>query len=118
MKLFQRDTRQRRSLGALFAVTFIVAMLLTAAISNNATVLLLVPVAASVAQALAIDPRALILAVMFSSSLDFSTPVGYQTNTMVYGLGGYRFADFVRAGGPLNLLLCVAVPVLIALLWK
>jgi di/tricarboxylate transporter len=103
---------------AVLALFYAVAMLLTAAISNNATVLLLVPVAASTTQALGIDPRAVILAVMFSSSLDFSTPVGYQTNTMVYGLGGYRFADFVRAGGPLNLLLCVAVPIFIALLWR
>ena len=103
---------------AVLALFYLMAMLLTAAISNNATVLLLLPVAVSTAQVLGIDPRALILSVMLSSSLDFSTPVGYQTNTMVYGLGGYRFVDFVRAGAPLNLILCVAVPLFIALLWR
>lgn len=100
-------------LGIFYAMT----MVLTELISNNASVVVMVPVGVITAQALGLDPRAFILAVMFAASTSFSTPVGYQTNMMVYGPGGYRFSDYLKVGGPLNLLLAVATPIYIYLLW-
>jgi len=93
------------------------AMVLTEFISNNATVVVLLPVAATTATALGLDPRAFILAIMFAASTSFMTPVGYQTNTMIYGPGGYKFLDFFRAGVLLNLLLTVLTPLYIYWLW-
>lgn len=101
----------------LLAIFYIMAMLLTELISNNATVVLMVPVGVATAQALGLDGRAFILAIMFAASTSFSTPVGYQTNTMVYGPGGYRFLDFTKVGGPLNLTLAILTPIFIFLLW-
>jgi di/tricarboxylate transporter len=98
-------------------IFYFLSMLLTELISNNATVVLLVPVGAATAQTLGLDPRAFILAIMFAASTSFSTPVGYQTNTMVYGPGGYKFLDFTRVGGPLNLLLWLLTPLYIYWLW-
>ena len=66
--------------------------------------MILAPVALGLAQTLGIDPRPLVVAVMFGASAAFATPIGYQTNTLVYGPGGYKFADFLRIGLPLNLL--------------
>ncbi len=100
-------------LGLFYAIS----MLLTELISNNATVVVMVPVAAATAASLGYDPRALILAIMFAASTSFSTPVGYQTNTMVFGPGNYRFLDFLKVGGPLNLILAVVTPVAIYFLW-
>ncbi|MEZ4868875.1 MAG: SLC13 family permease [Caldilineaceae bacterium] len=96
---------------------YAVAMLMTEFISNNATVVILAPVAATTATALGLNPRAFILAVMFAASTSFMTPVGYQTNTMIYGPGGYKFLDFLRVGAILNLILAVATPLYIYLLW-
>ncbi|MEZ4616859.1 MAG: SLC13 family permease [Caldilineaceae bacterium] len=98
-------------------IFYTAAMILTEFISNNATVVVLIPVAASAATTLGLDPRAFILAVMFAASTSFMTPVGYQTNTMIYGPGGYRFLDFFRAGVLLNLVLAVVTPLYIYLLW-
>ena len=93
------------------------AMLLTGLISNNATVVVMVPVAVSTATTLGLDPKAFILAIMFAASTSFYTPVGYQTNTMIYGPGGYKFLDFIRVGAPLNLLLAIVTPIYIYLVW-
>ncbi len=95
-------------------IFYFFAMVLTELISNNATVVLMVPIAAVTGQALGIDPKALMFCVMFAASTSFSTPVGYQTNTMVYGPGGYRFLDFTRIGTPLNLLLWLVTPLFVA----
>jgi di/tricarboxylate transporter len=91
---------------AVLAVFYLLTALLTNVISNNASVVLMVPVAVEAAQspALNADPFAFILAVTFAASTAFMTPVGYQTNLFVYGPGGYRFTDYVRAGAPLQLL--------------
>jgi di/tricarboxylate transporter len=100
---------------ASLAVVYLAAMLLTEVMSNNACVALMLPVSASLASALGLNPFTFILAVVFGSSLAFMTPVGYQTYLMIYGPGGFRFSDFVKVGAPLNLL-CMATSVL-ALAW-
>ncbi|MGF1481436.1 MAG: SLC13 family permease [Cyanophyceae cyanobacterium] len=96
---------------------YVITSLLTEIISNNAAVVLMIPVAAEVAQTLGLNPFAFMFAVTFAASNSFMTPIGYQTNTMVYGPGGYKFLDFTRVGGPLNLLLAVVTPLLIVWLY-
>ena len=94
-----------------------VAMVLTEFISNNATVVILIPVAIGAALSLGLNPQAFVLAIMFAASTSFMTPVGYQTNTMIYGPGGYKFLDFLRVGALLNLILLVMTPLYIYWLW-
>ncbi|MFN7135338.1 MAG: SLC13 family permease, partial [Myxococcales bacterium] len=89
------------TLGAFYLAT----SLLTEIISNNAAAVVLVPVAVSTATALGLSPMPFAVAVMLAGSNSFMTPIGYQTNTFVYGPGGYRFTDYTRMGAPLNLLL-------------
>jgi di/tricarboxylate transporter len=98
-------------------IFYLMAMLLTELISNNATVVVMVPVAVATATTLGLDPKAFILAIMFAASTSFSTPVGYQTNTMIYGPGGYKFSDFIKVGVPLNLLLAIVTPLYIYFVW-
>lgn len=98
-------------------IFYAAAMVLTEFISNNATVVVLLPVAASTATTLGLNPQAFILAIMFAASTSFMTPVGYQTNTMIHGPGGYQFLDFFRAGVLLNLLLAVVTPLYIYFMW-
>ncbi|MFB6129323.1 MAG: SLC13 family permease [Salinigranum sp.] len=82
-----------------------------------ASVILLLPIAVDTAGRIGANPFAFVLAVTFAASTAFVTPVGYQTNLMVYGPGGYRFTDYVRVGAPLQLLLALVTPAAIALLW-
>lgn len=98
---------------ALLTLFFVITSLVTEILSNNACVVLLLPIAAKVAESLSFNPYAFMFTVMFAASNSFMTPIGYQTNTMVYGPGGYRFADFVRIGTPLNLLMALITPPLI-----
>jgi di/tricarboxylate transporter len=86
-------------------------------ITPVASVVLLLPIAVDTAVRIGADPFAFVLAVTFAASTAFMTPVGYQTNLMVYSPGGYRFTDYLRVGGPLQLLLTVVTPVLITLFW-
>jgi len=102
---------------AVLAALYLFCAVLTEAMSNNASVVLLAPIALSAASALKIDPRPLLIAITFAASTSFATPIGYQTNTMVHGPGGYRFADFTRVGGPLNLLFWLAAVALVPVFW-
>lgn len=86
-------------------------------ISNNAVAVLFTPVVIGVAQALGVDPRPFVVGVMFAASFSFATPIGYQTNTLVYSAGSYRFGDFARLGVPMNLLTWAASSLLIPLFW-
>ncbi len=98
-------------------VMYLLSAVLTELISNNAVAALLTPIAIGVAMQLGVDPRPFVVAVMFASSASFVTPIGYQTNTFVYGAGGYKFTDFTRAGLPLAFLLWVVASWLIPKIW-
>jgi di/tricarboxylate transporter len=102
--------------AVIFAVYFL-ASALTEVVSNNAVAVILTPIAIELGLVLGLDPRPLAVAVMFAASSSFATPIGYQTNMMVYGPGGYRFADFLRVGIPLNILLGISASLVIPLLW-
>ncbi|MFN4192327.1 MAG: SLC13 family permease [Tabrizicola sp.] len=102
---------------ALILVVYFIGLVLTEFLSNNAVAVIYTPVAIRLAENLGHDPRPFVVAVMFSATLAFATPVGYQTNMMVYGPGGYRFSDFARVGVPLNILLMLVVCTLIPLIW-
>ncbi len=100
-------------LAGLFAAT----MVLTGMITNNAAAAIMFPIALSMAEAQAVDPRPLFVAVTIAASLALWTPLGYQTNLMVWGPGNYRFGDFTRLGLPLQLALAVVAVVVIPLAW-
>jgi di/tricarboxylate transporter len=96
---------------------YLLTSLLTEVLSNNATAVVLTPICLAIAAKTGIDPKPLLIAVTFGASASFATPIGYQTNTMVMGPGGYRFSDYLRVGLPLNIVLCIAATVLIPWFW-
>lgn len=96
---------------------YLITSVLTELVSNNAVAVVITPIAIALAQALGVDPRPLVVAVMVAASASFATPIGYQTNMMVYGPGGYRFTDFMRVGIPLNLSIGLISSVMIPLIW-
>ena len=99
-----------------FAV-FAITSTLTEIVSNNAVAVIMTPIAIGLAAALGLDARPLVIAVMIAASCAFATPIGYQTNTLVYGPGGYRFSDFMRIGIPLNVSMAVICSLVIPLIW-
>ncbi len=104
--------------GALLIwAVYLLTSLLTEAVSNNAVAVVVTPIAISLAQAIGVDPRALVVAVMVAASCSFATPIGYQTNTLVYGPGGYRFSDFLKVGLPLNISVGLLSALLIPVFW-
>src|SRR3546814_742872 len=98
-----------------FAV-YALSVLLTEMITNNAVAIIVTPVVIALARDLGVDPRPLVIAVMFAASASFATPIGYQTNTLVYAAGNYRFTDFFKAGIPLTIIVGLATCIAIALL--
>ncbi|SHN50148.1 SLC13 family permease [Erythrobacter sanguineus] len=96
---------------AIYAVT----SLLTETVTNNAVAVIMTPIAIGLAPITGIDPRPLVIAVMFGASASFATPIGYQTNTLVYGAANYRFMDFVKIGLPMNI--AVGITACIAIHW-
>ncbi|ARU01454.1 SLC13 family permease [Yoonia vestfoldensis] len=96
---------------------YALASTLTEMVSNNAVAVVMTPIAIGLATALGVDPRPLVVAVMIAASASFATPIGYQTNTLVFGPGGYRFTDFLRFGIPLNVTLAPVVSFVIPLIW-
>ncbi len=102
--------------GILVGVS-VATIALTGMITNNAAALLMFPIAVSTAARLDLDPRGFVVAVAIGASVDFLTPIGYQTNTMVYGPGGYRFSDYSRLGAPLTLVVVVLVAVIVPQAW-
>lgn len=99
------------------ALFYLVTALLTNIVSNNASVVLMIPVAVEAASRLGANEFSFVLAVTFAASTAFMTPVGYQTNLFVYGPGGYRFTDYLRVGGPLQILLAAVTTGGIAFFW-
>ncbi|MFC6719340.1 SLC13 family permease [Natrialbaceae archaeon GCM10025810] len=102
---------------AVVGLFYVVTAILTNVVSNNAAVILLIPVAMDVATRVGADPFPFVMAVTFAASAALLTPVGYQTNLMVYGPGGYRFSDFARVGAPLQALLAVVTTLCIVHFW-
>jgi di/tricarboxylate transporter len=104
------------AVGALAGI-LLATMALTEAISNNAAAVLMFPIALSTAAAVGADARPFAVAVALGASLSFLTPIGYQTNLMVYGLGGYRFGDYARLGAPLNVVVVTIALLIIPRVW-
>ncbi len=101
----------------LILAVYFIGLVLTEFLSNNAVAVIYTPVAIELAQTLGYDPRPFVVAVMFSATLAFATPVGYQTNMMVYGPGGYKFSDFTKVGLPLNIIVMLVACALIPIIW-
>ncbi|HBD91149.1 MAG: dATP pyrophosphohydrolase [Rhodobacteraceae bacterium GWE1_64_9] len=102
---------------AMIMAVYLLGLILTEFLSNNAVAVIYTPVAIELARQLGVDPRPFVVTVMFSATLAFATPVGYQTNMMVYGPGGYKFTDFTRIGVPLNIITWLLCSALIPILW-
>jgi di/tricarboxylate transporter len=102
----------------LLAVVYLITSAFTEFLSNNAAVALMIPIAISLAINLGLDPRPFVIATCIASSASFATPIGYQTNTYVYGAGGYRFTDFTKIGLPLNAICFVIATIFIPMIWE
>ena len=102
---------------AVLAAIYFVTMLFTELMSNNAAAVLVFPIAWQTAADLGVNPLPFVMAVTVAASCGFATPMGYQTNLMIYGPGGYKFSDYLRFGGPLNLLVMAITVLLAPLIW-
>jgi di/tricarboxylate transporter len=96
---------------------YLLTSILTELVSNNAVAVVVTPIAIGLGAAMGVDPRPLVVAVMVAASASFATPIGYQTNMLVYGPGGYKFTDFLRVGIPLNLTTGLIASAVIPLIW-
>ena len=101
----------------LFALVYFVTMVMTEVSSNTATAIIMTPIVIAITADMQLDPRPFIFGVCFAASASFSTPVGYQTNLMVYGPGGYRFSDYMRTGIPLALIFWILAVLIIPIIW-
>jgi di/tricarboxylate transporter len=102
---------------AVLALMYLVTAVMTETMSNNAAAILLAPIAFSIAGLLGVSPRPFLIAITFAASTSFATPIGYQTNTMIFAPGGYRFHDYAKLGVPLNILFWIIAVVFIPVLW-
>ncbi|WP_439105213.1 SLC13 family permease [Celeribacter marinus] len=96
---------------------YLLTSVLTEMVSNNAVAVVVTPIAIGLGESMGLDPRGLVVAVMVAASAAFATPIGYQTNTMVYGPGGYKFTDYMKVGIPLNVSIGLLASAVIPLLW-
>ena len=103
---------------ALLLVVYLLTSLLTELISSSAVAVIMTPIAIVLAQQMGQDPRPLVVAVMFAGSASFATPIGYQTNTLVYAAGNYKFVDFLKIGVPMNLIVGIAACMAIYLYYQ
>ena len=103
---------------AALAAVYLMTSIMTDCMSNNAAAVLLAPIAISTAEQVGIDPRPLLMAITFAASTGFSTPVGYQTNTMIYNPGGYKYTDFLRTGVPLSIIFWILSVIFIPRFWS
>ena len=103
---------------AVLAVVYLMTSVMTDTMSNNAAAVLLAPIAISTAEQMGVDPRPFLMAITFAASTGFSTPVGYQTNTMIYNPGGYKYTDFLRTGVPLSILFWILSVIFIPRFWS
>ena len=103
---------------ATLAVVYFVTLVVTELITNNAAAALMFPMAIATAKSLEVSYMPFVIVVMMAASAGFATPIGYQTNLMVYGPGGYRFSDYVKIGVPLDILIGVITVALAPLVWK
>ena len=99
------------------SLIYLVTMILTEMVSNAATAIIMTPIAISIAMQIGLDPKPFIFSVCFAASASFITPIGYQTNLMVYGPGGYKFSDYIKVGLPLAISLWIMATFLIPVLW-
>ena len=104
------------TVGVLLGLT-LATVVLTELITNNAAAVLLFPVALASASQIGADPRPFLIALTVAASASFLTPIGYQTNTMVYGMGGYRFGDYARLGAPLTLVVILTIMIFVPIFW-
>ena len=101
----------------LLALIYLITMILTEVSSNAATAIIMTPIALAVSQQMGLEPRTFIFAVAFAASASFITPVGYQTNLMVYGPGGYKFIDYIKVGLPLAVIFWISAIFILPLIW-
>lgn len=101
----------------LLVLTYATVTLLTETITNNAAAVIMVPLALAITQQAGLNPEPFMLAIMIGASASFATPLAYQTNLMVYGPGGYRFSDFLRAGIPMNFVVAITALTVLLLFW-
>lgn len=101
----------------ILAGVYIITSVLTEMVTNNAVAVVITPVAIALALSLGLDPKPFVITVMAAASASFATPIGYQTNTLVYSAGSYKFTDFLRIGVPMNILMAIVTVSIVPLIW-